>query len=482
MTIKISQLGNLTAVLGNVSIPMVSNVAGTLTTVKGNVTQLAQFINTDSTLYGNLIPGVNDVMSLGNVTHRWKDLWVSGTTIYVGNTTISSTSTGEISVAPAPTTIFNGLINANNLVPANIWVTGAYANGSGTLSATLYYNDGGGNLNTLAMTYGTDYQIVATTGGNANIRVLLETSYMYGTLGWAGFGNLVITETPTEVSSISSSGMDIAGVSRVRTLELREPDYDGFTANGTVALYVSSAGGAWGDEGALIVEGNNSDGNGIVPSNPSQYTLGTVDFPWLNVYADEITSPTINTINATLAALDANAATQADSLTLLLSNAAVQAGAIATLTSNAAVQAGLISDLTANAGAQAGLITTINSNIATITANLGNVSGDIATLTANAATQSDAIAQVTSDLDITANAVSNYSPNVQVAAFLPIYSGNISGSGNTIVVGGNLVVTSGYVPSANNSAGSAGQIAWDSNYIYICTAASTWRRANISTW
>lgn len=482
MTIKISQLGDLTAVLGNVSIPMVSNVAGTLTTVKGNVAQLAQFINTDSTTYGNLVPSANDVMSLGNVSNRWKDLWISGSTIYIANTTISSSTTGEISVSPAPVTIFDGIITTNNIVPANVWVTGATANSSGTLVATLFYTDGGGNLNTLSMTYGTDYEVVATTGGNANIRIYLETSYMYGTLGWSGSGTLVVSELSTAISSISGSGIDIAGTSMVRTLELRETDYDGNTATGTVALYVSSDGDAWGDEGALIVEPNNADGNGIVPSNPDMYTLGTVDFPWKDIHVGNIFSATINTINASLATLDANAATQSDSLALLLSNAAVQAGAIATLTSNAAVQAGLIANLTANAGAQADSIAILNSNIATITANLGNISGSIDTLTANAGLQSDAIAQVTLDQSITANAVSNYSPNVQVSAFLPIYSGNISGSGNTIVVGGNLVVTSGYVPSASNSAGTTGQLAWDSDYIYICTSASTWRRANISTW
>jgi len=44
MTIKISELSNLTAVLANVQIPMVANVAGTLTTVKGNVGQLTDYI------------------------------------------------------------------------------------------------------------------------------------------------------------------------------------------------------------------------------------------------------------------------------------------------------------------------------------------------------------------------------------------------------------------------------------------------------
>jgi hypothetical protein len=38
------------------------------------------------------------------------------------------------------------------------------------------------------------------------------------------------------------------------------------------------------------------------------------------------------------------------------------------------------------------------------------------------------------------------------------------------------------VPSGATGAGSAGQIAYDSLYLYVCTAASTWRRTLLSTW
>ena len=44
MTIKISQLPSLTTVYGNVLLPVVSNIAGTWTTVQGNVSQLQTYI------------------------------------------------------------------------------------------------------------------------------------------------------------------------------------------------------------------------------------------------------------------------------------------------------------------------------------------------------------------------------------------------------------------------------------------------------
>jgi hypothetical protein len=484
-TIKISELGNLTAVLGNTIVPVVSNVAGTLTTVKSNVTQLAQYVTSGAVTYGNIIPSANVTYSLGNVTHKWKDLYLSGSTLYLGNSTISSTG-GGIVVASAPSVLFNSVVTTNNVVPANIRVTGGYANGSGNLSATLTYLDGTAALNTLALTYGTDYVIWPEGGGAANLQILLTSTYLYSTLGWIGFANVYITETSTSSTTITNVGITtdsiltpsgdlsiaanlsitdgylsvnsavitsdgvglttpaltvLGGITTTSFTELtgdlllRETGYDGANAAGTVALYVSSDGGAWGKEGALIVEPNNADGNGIVPSNPSQYTLGTVDFPWLNVYTDELTSPTIDDITANLSVVSGSLAT-------LTANAGAQAGSIATITSSLAT-------LTANAGAQAG-------SIATITSNLGAVSGTLTTLTANAgaqagsiATNSDAIDSINSTL---ANAVS--------------YNATFN----------NVTIAS------PTSIGTQGNIVFDINYVYICVASNAWIRTARVSW
>lgn len=37
-------------------------------------------------------------------------------------------------------------------------------------------------------------------------------------------------------------------------------------------------------------------------------------------------------------------------------------------------------------------------------------------------------------------------------------------------------------PASASDTGTSGQIAWDSDYIYVCTAANTWKRAALSTW
>ena len=47
MTIKISQLANLTVVQANTIVPVVSNITGTLTTVQANIQQLQDYIITN---------------------------------------------------------------------------------------------------------------------------------------------------------------------------------------------------------------------------------------------------------------------------------------------------------------------------------------------------------------------------------------------------------------------------------------------------
>lgn len=43
-------------------------------------------------------------------------------------------------------------------------------------------------------------------------------------------------------------------------------------------------------------------------------------------------------------------------------------------------------------------------------------------------------------------------------------------------------LASSTAPTTAGSAGTAGQIAYDSNYIYVCVATNTWKRASLASW
>lgn len=68
---------------------------------------------------------------------------------------------------------------------------------------------------------------------------------------------------------------------------------------------------------------------------------------------------------------------------------------------------------------------------------------------------------------------------------------NLSSSGITIGnlittgyanVTSNLIASGSYVPATASASGVAGTIIWDANYVYVCVATGTWKRASISTW
>jgi hypothetical protein len=50
-----------------------------------------------------------------------------------------------------------------------------------------------------------------------------------------------------------------------------------------------------------------------------------------------------------------------------------------------------------------------------------------------------------------------------------------------IVLGARPILPT-HTPSSATDTGTAGEVAWDSSYIYICTATNTWKRVAISTW
>lgn len=46
---------------------------------------------------GNLVPSIDGVYSLGNITHRWKDLFLMGNSLYIGNIVLSEDN-GQLAV------------------------------------------------------------------------------------------------------------------------------------------------------------------------------------------------------------------------------------------------------------------------------------------------------------------------------------------------------------------------------------------------
>ena len=55
-------------------------------------------------------------------------------------------------------------------------------------------------------------------------------------------------------------------------------------------------------------------------------------------------------------------------------------------------------------------------------------------------------------------------------------------SSKNAVFYGKLTVATGNAPASASASGTTGTIAWDSSYVYVCTATNTWKRAALATW
>jgi hypothetical protein len=85
--------------------------------------------------------------------------------------------------------------------------------------------------------------------------------------------------------------------------------------------------------------------------------------------------------------------------------------------------------------------------------------------------------------DWTYSSLHQYNAHLIIGSF----DGNNTEGGELDVSAGQVSVAANFVispltPSSAHAAGTKGTIAWDSNYVYICVAPNTWKRAPLSSW
>lgn len=188
---NISASGNLT-VSGNTS---VSNV-----TISGNIT-------------GALLPSANVTFNLGSPTQRWKDLYLSGSTIYLGAAgELTTDNSGALSINGNLTTTAN--VNAGNVNTGNISATTTTLTGNVT-AGNVYANSGTvgaanltGTLTTVAQNNITSVgRLTSLTVGNSTV----TSTFGNGTITSNSIsiaGNILLTSsTPISIGgSVGTNG------------------------------------------------------------------------------------------------------------------------------------------------------------------------------------------------------------------------------------------------------------------------------------
>ena len=148
---------------------LTGNTGFTFDTVSGNLAVPGSGIFT-----GSLLPSANIIYDLGNTTNRWNDLYLSGTTIYIGNSTIST--------AGANLVFTNG--NGGQFVLSGNANTTSFSSANGSSVLTLRETDitftANGNANIFKIT-GTGVNVAGTLSstGNAAVSGILTDNYYY---------------------------------------------------------------------------------------------------------------------------------------------------------------------------------------------------------------------------------------------------------------------------------------------------------------
>lgn len=135
---------------------------------------------------------------------------------------------------------------------------------------------------------------------------------------------------------------------------------------------------------------------------------------------------------------------------------------------------------------------TLNVPISALTENIINTSftGGTMSVTGTSSFEGNVTINV---LNVTGSTIFSDSITGQSGTFNDItITGTTTISGNT-EIGGNVRIsndliypTPSVVPSLSGGSygttGTTGTISWDSDYIYVCVATNTWKRAQLSTW
>jgi len=193
--------------------------------------------------YGNILPTANVTYNLGSTTQRWKDLWLAGSTLTLGNIVIKNSSGNTISfygpdgVTPA-TLDANAEIVADSISSGTSNVSIPTANGNVRTVA-------GGNVTLTVTSTGANVTGTLNVTGNANV----------GNLGATNLVGTLTTATQTNITSVGTLGsLSVTG-------NITGGNLSGTSIVGTLTTATQTNITSVGTLGSLSVTGNANVGN-----------------------------------------------------------------------------------------------------------------------------------------------------------------------------------------------------------------------------
>jgi filamentous hemagglutinin len=204
-TVTIGVTGiSLNSIANGTSNVAVISSGGNVSVGVGGISNIAVFNSAGVDFTGNLLPTANVTYNLGSTNRRWKDLWLSNSTIYLGSATIFATE-GNLNL---PDNVFIGtavLSTHNDILslPANTIMDGmnlVVADPNGDISAN-------GTVSAANIT--SDHTISSVgniTGGN------MLTGGIVSATGNISGGNLIIANQAIATGNVTGGNIITSGL------------------------------------------------------------------------------------------------------------------------------------------------------------------------------------------------------------------------------------------------------------------------------
>jgi hypothetical protein len=404
---------------------LTGNVGFTFDQLSGNLA-----VPGSGTFTGSLLPSANIIYDLGNTTNRWKDLYLSGTTIYIGTSTLA-TSGGNLILTNGDGGQFVLSGNANST---------SFSSSGGasvlTLKETSITFDVNGNANVFKIT-GTGANLTGTLSatGNAAVSGILTDNYYYANgqpldVGGNPAGSNTYVQFNNNSEFGASANFTFNSSTNVLTVVGNIAASNANLGNIVTANYlVSNSGCVLVGTGAIAVIGTAA---GIFNSSISNINLGLV----ANVVVGSTTGNV--TIQGNLIANNNVTVTGNVSGNLLT-------GTLTTAAQPNITSTGTLTSLSVTGNITSGNLSTIgNVNSGNLIASLLSITGNI-----NSGNLSTSGNITSGNLSASGNIISANLSASLLSITGNISSGNLSTSGN--ITSGNLSVTAN-VSSGNISA------------------------------
>ena len=212
--LSVTQLsgGGIANSLINGSSNIVIGSSGNISMSVAGVANVAVIAASGLYMTGNVIPSANITYDLGTSTQRWKDLWLSNSTIYLGNAQISANSTSVTITNPdGGTTVLAGTSGNSILTGAVVSATGNVTGGNLIQGTTRVYkwttqaNTAPSNAVPGDEWYNSNNDVVYKYINDGTSNAWVDQSFPTSFSTLAVTGNAAITGNLT-VSNISISG------------------------------------------------------------------------------------------------------------------------------------------------------------------------------------------------------------------------------------------------------------------------------------